>query len=120
VQHARGAGIFSKDEANVSGGAYLYILLCADGKYYVGTTRRSLDERLSEHNAGLHRGFTAMRRPVTMVFAQHFETVTDAIAAERQAKGWSLAEKEAMINGEWNRLPELAQRRSSHSRKGPP
>ncbi len=98
-------------------GAYLYILLCADGKYYVCTTRKSLEERLGEHNAGLHKGFTAARRPVTMVFAQHFETITDAVAAERQVKGWTRAKKEAMVNGEWNRLPELAKRRSSHSQR---
>jgi predicted GIY-YIG superfamily endonuclease len=93
-------------------GAYLYILRCADGRYYVGTTRKSLEERLAEHNAGLHGGYTATRRPVTMVFAQHFETITDAIAAERQVKGWSRAKKEAMIEGQWNRLPELAKRRT--------
>jgi len=46
-----------------------------------------------------------------LVFAQHFETITDAIAAERQIKGWSRAKKEAVIKGEWNRLPELAKRR---------
>src|SRR5258708_33076654 len=50
------------------------------------------------------RASLTMRRPVTMVFAQHFETITDAIAAERQVKGWSRAKKEAMINAEWNRL----------------
>jgi hypothetical protein len=31
------------------------------------------------------------------------------------AVGWSRAKKEAMINGEWNRLPELAKRRSTNS-----
>ena len=92
----------------MNAGAFLYILLCADGKYYVGTTRKSLEERVAEHNAGIHGGFTAARRPVTLVFAQHFDTITDAIAAERQVKGWSRAKKEAMIRGEWNRLPELA------------
>jgi putative endonuclease len=75
-------------------------LRCADGSYYVGTT-----------NAGLYGGYTAMRRPVTLVFAQHFETITDAIAAEHQIKGWSRAKKEAVIKGEWNRLPELTKRR---------
>jgi putative endonuclease len=55
-----------------------------------------------------------------MVFAQHFETITDAIAAERQVKGWSRAKKEAIINGEWNRLPDLARRRSQLSSKLPP
>jgi putative endonuclease len=113
---------FERPEAKrrMSTGAYLYILRCADGKYYVGTTRKSLDERLGEHNAGLHGGFTATRRPVVKVFAQHFETITDAVAAERQVKGWSRAKKEAMINGEWNRLPELAQRRSPHSPRRSP
>jgi putative endonuclease len=93
-------------------GAYLYILRCADGSYYVGTARKSLEARIGEHNAGSYGGYTATRRPVRMVFAQHFESITDAVAAERQVKGWSRAKKEAMINGEWNRLPELAKRRS--------
>ena len=93
-------------------GAYLYILRCADGRYYVGTTRKSLEERIGEYNAGLHGGYTATRRPVMLVFAQHFEIITDAIAAERQVKGWSRAKKEALIRGEWNRLPQLARRRN--------
>ena len=93
-------------------GAYLYILRCADGRYYVGTTRKSLEERIGEHNAGLHGGYAATRRPVMLVFAQHFEIITDVIAAERQVKGWSRAKKEALIRGEWNRLPQLARRRN--------
>src|SRR5215471_7758281 len=95
-------------------GAYLYILHCADGSYYVGTTRKTLEERLAEHNLGLQGGYTAARRPVTLIFAQYFETITDAVSAERQVKGWSRAKKEALINGEWNRLTELARRRSPH------
>jgi putative endonuclease len=57
----------------MNSGAYLYILRCADGSYYVGTTRKTLEERLAEHNAGLRGGYTATRRPVAMVYAQHFE-----------------------------------------------
>jgi hypothetical protein len=38
-------------------------------------------------------GYTARRRPVTLVFAQHFDTITDAIAAERQVKGWVTREE---------------------------
>jgi putative endonuclease len=98
-------------------GAWLYILRCADGSYYVGTTRKSLDERLGEHNAGLYDGYTARRRPVTLVFAQHFEMITDAIAAERQVKGWSRAKKEALIAGNWERVAELAKRRQPQAQK---
>jgi putative endonuclease len=31
------------------GGASIYILLCSDGSYYAGVTRRSVEERVSEH-----------------------------------------------------------------------
>ncbi len=96
-------------------GAYVYILRCADGSYYVGTTRKSIEERVSEHNTGLYGGYSLTRRPVTLVFAQHFEIITDAIAAERQIKGWSRAKKEALIKRDWDRLPELAKRGSRRS-----
>ena len=64
--------------------AYLYMLRCADGSYYVGTTQASLEQ----HDAGTFDGYTARRRPVTLVFHEHFDRVTDAIAVERQVKGW--------------------------------
>jgi putative endonuclease len=73
--------------------AYLYILRCRDGAYYVGTTRNSLEARLAEHNAGTFDGFTSLRRPVELVFHQEFDRITDAIAAERQVKGWRRAKK---------------------------
>ena len=37
-------------------GAWLYIVKCADGSYYVGTTRASLDKRVGEHQSGLFGG----------------------------------------------------------------
>jgi putative endonuclease len=102
-------------------GAFLYILRCADGSYYVGTTRGELDARLAEHDAGLFGGYTATRRPVELLFAQHFEVITDAIAAERQVKGWSRAKKEALMRGDWNRVITEAQRRRPHpSRRAAP
>jgi putative endonuclease len=68
-------------------GAILYILRCADGTYYVGVTRDSLEKRLAEHEAGTFDGYTARRRPVSLVFHQHFERIEDAIAAERPGEG---------------------------------
>ncbi len=88
--------------------AYLYILRCADGSYYVGTTRTSLDDRVAQHNAGNYDGFTAGRRPVVLVFEQHFERITDAIAAERQVKGWRREKKEALIRGDFHALRALS------------
>ncbi|MGA2638514.1 GIY-YIG nuclease family protein [Methylocella sp.] len=37
-------------------GASIYILRCADGSYYTGLTRRSVDERVSEHSQKLVKG----------------------------------------------------------------
>ncbi|HEY9550166.1 MAG TPA: GIY-YIG nuclease family protein [Kiloniellaceae bacterium] len=60
------------------------MLRCADGSYYVGSTRRTLEERLAEHNAGVPKSYTLSRRPAVLVWSQEFENVTDAIAVERQ------------------------------------
>ena len=75
--------------------AFVYMLRCSDGRYYVGSTRAGLERRVSEHNAGTYGGFTKSRRPIELVYSQEFDRVTDAIAAERQLKGWSRAKKEA-------------------------
>jgi len=95
-------------------GADLYILRCADGSYYVGTARNGLEARVAEHNAGTYGGYTSTRLPVSLVFSQHFESINDAIAAERQVKGWSRAKKEALIDGDWQRVQALAKRRGPH------
>jgi predicted GIY-YIG superfamily endonuclease len=90
--------------------AFLYILLCRDGSYYVGTTRGSLEQRLAQHDDGTFGGFTAARRPVQLIFHQEFERITDAIAAERQVKGWRREKKEALIAGAFSLLPALSRR----------
>jgi putative endonuclease len=101
-------------------GAYLYILRRADGSYYVGTARKSLDERISEHDTGILGGSTATRRPVSLGFAEHFESIGEAIAAERQVKGWSRAKKEALMRGDWSSISRLAQRWRPHPSRRPP
>ena len=92
-------------------GCWLYILHCADGSYYVGTTRADeLDHRLSQHDQGTFSGYTSRRRPVVLVFAEHCDRITDAIDCERQVKGWSRAKKEALIRGDFDALPILSRR----------
>jgi putative endonuclease len=84
------------------------MLRCADGSYYVGSTRGTLDDRVNQHNAGSYGGYTAKRRPVTPVWHEFFERITDAIAAERQLKGWNRAKKEALIRGDFELIRKLA------------
>ncbi len=98
-------------------GAWLYILKCADGSFYTGTTRSDLEKRIGEHQSGLLGGYTAERRPVTLAYAQHFDVITDAIAAERQVKGWSRAKKEALISGDFSGLRAAAKRKVSFAKR---
>ena len=90
---------------------YVYMLRCADGSYYVGSTRKTLDGRISERNGGAYRGYTFTRRPVVLVWSQDFPNAVDAITCERQLKGWSRAKKEALIRGNWKLVAALAKRR---------
>ena len=94
-------------------GAWLYILRCADGSYYVGTTRAELEARIGQHQSGHFGGYTSTRRPVQLVYSEYFDRIVDAIAAERKIKGWSRAKKEALMANDFGRLRELSQRRTA-------
>jgi len=87
---------------------HVYILLCNDGSYYTGVTN-DLDRRLYEHETGYNLScYTYKRRPVKLVFNEPFPDVNQAIAFEKQVKGWRRAKKEAIINGNWDLLPKLS------------
>ncbi|TMK07468.1 MAG: GIY-YIG nuclease family protein [Alphaproteobacteria bacterium] len=101
-------------------GAWLYILRCSDGSYYVGTARGSLESRIAQHNAGAFQGYTASRRPVELIFSQWSDRITDAIENERKLKKWSRAKKEAFIRGDFESLQQLAKRKSPHPSRRPP
>ncbi len=93
-------------------GAYVYMLCCADGSYYVGSARLGLERRVSEHNTGAYGGYTSKRLPVELVWSEHFSNITDAIAVERQIKGWSRARKEALMRGDFAGIADLSKRRT--------
>jgi putative endonuclease len=48
---------------------------------------------------------------VQLVWSEYFDRITDAIAAERQLKGWSRAKKSALILGDWQSVSRLLKRR---------
>ncbi|MGY4451414.1 putative endonuclease [Bradyrhizobium sp. i1.3.1] len=100
-------------------GAYLYILRCVDGSYYIGTTRTELELRIAQHNAGTFGGYTKSRRPVTLVFSQWFDRITDAIECERKLKKWSRAKKEAFMRGDFAELHVIGKARISSSFETP-
>ena len=87
---------------------YVYILRCADGSYYTGHTD-SLESRVAAHDRGEFPGYNQTRRPVRLVYAEGFYSREEALASERQIKGWRRAKKEALIKREWEKLEKLAQ-----------
>ena len=66
--------------------------------------------------ASLRRQFVL--RPVVLVWSEHFERVTDAIAVERQLKGWSRAKKDALLRSDWAKVIELSRRRAGKVKSG--
>ena len=92
---------------------FTYILECADGSYYVGSTR-DLARRLEQHNSGTGSVYTRprTRRPVRVAWALEVDRVEVAYQHEKQIQGWSRAKRRALIEGRLDDLPGLARGRS--------
>src|SRR4051794_24250971 len=86
---------------------WMYLLECADGSYYAGSTW-DLDKRVAEHQQGEGAIYTRRRLPVKVVFAVEFDRIDEAYAFEKQVQGWSRAKRQALIRGDWDELPKLS------------
>ena len=82
----------------------------------MGLTRRSVEARVSEHNAGDVPGYTAIRRPVELLFSEAYDRYDEAVAAERRIKGWSRAKKVAYMRGDFDALVDFAAGRMPSAR----
>lgn len=87
---------------------WVYILKCSDNSYYTGVTN-NVERRFAEHQGGDNKKcYTYSRRPVELLWCDHFGTILEAIAIEKQIKGWRREKKEALIAGRYDLLPALA------------
>jgi putative endonuclease len=86
---------------------FTYILECADGSYYVGSTW-DLERRVGQHNEGLGAEYTKRRRPVRVVWSEQLPRIDDAYRLEKQIQGWGRAKRQALIDGRFDDLPRLA------------
>lgn len=87
--------------------AWVYVLRCSDNTFYVGHCK-DVEARVGTHNEGRAGKYTALRRPVVLVYAEEHDTIEAAIARERQLKRWTTAKKEALISGRLDRLRQLS------------
>ena len=86
----------------------VYILASQrNGTLYVGVTR-DLPRRLEQHKAGAGSVFTRRYGVTRLVYAERFDHAVDAIAREKQLKGWNRAWKLRLIeaaNPRWLEIP---------------
>ena len=86
---------------------YVYILKCANGNFYTGSTV-DLARRFYQHQVGEGANYTRKYRPVVLVYQQEFPTIGEAFRREKQIQGWSHAKKQALIDGDFDILRSLS------------
>jgi putative endonuclease len=91
--------------------AWMYILECSDGSFYVGSTV-NLENRVAAHAMGLGANYTKSRLPVRCVFAQEFERVDEAFEREKQVQNWGRVKRIALIEGRFGDLNQLSRKPS--------
>lgn len=85
----------------------MYILQCADGSYYTGSTK-DLEKRLAEHQNGEGANHTKKRLPVELLYYEKYDRIDTAFYREKQVQGWSRAKKKALMRGDVEALPGLS------------
>ena len=76
---------------------YIYIVKCSDGTLYTGYAK-DIEQRIAKHNAGKGAKYTKVRRPVTLVYSEVFETKSAALKREYEKKTLSRKKKLQMIS----------------------
>ena len=86
---------------------FVYILASQrNGTLYVGVTN-NLENRIAEHSDGRGGAFTRKHRLNTLVYVEEYQYVDEAIAREKEVKGWRRSKKDALIetqNPTWTDL----------------
>lgn len=87
---------------------YVYIVSSRTKVLYTGVTN-DLQRRVYEHREGLVPGFTQQYKVKRLVYFESFDDIREAIAREKEIKGWRRSKKLDLIddmNPEWDDLSE--------------
>ena len=85
--------------------------------YYTGVTN-DLERRLFQHQSGdIKKCYTYNRRPVILKYSIHVTDIKQAIAWEKQIKGWTRKKKEALFTEDWEEIIKLSRNYTEHPRK---
>ncbi len=89
---------------------YMYILECADGSFYTGSTKY-IKRRLAQHQSGEGANHTSKFLPGKLIYYESFDRIDDAFYREKQVQGWSRAKKIALIKKDFDLLRLLSKNR---------
>ena len=87
---------------------------------YVGVTN-DLGRRVEEHRRGIGGAFTRRYQVTVLVYAEEHELIDEAIAREKQIKGWSRAKKNSLVaasNPTWTDLADTTIAKDPSLRSG--
>lgn len=72
---------------------FIYILLCADGSFYTGSTN-DVEKRFGDHLSGKGARYTKSHTPVKIIYTEQFATKSKALIREAEIKSWPRLKKE--------------------------
>ena len=87
---------------------YVYFMSNQSKMLYVGVTN-DLQGRAAQHKKKLIPGFTSRYNLFKLVYWEQFADIRDAIAREKQIKGWLRSRKVALIEKQNPHWKDLAQ-----------
>ena len=87
---------------------YVYIMTNRSRTLYIGVTS-NLEQRAHQHKKKEVPGFTARYNITRLAYYEEIPSISDAIAREKQLKGWRRSRKIELIesvNPQWHDLSE--------------
>lgn len=89
---------------------YIYILECADGSLYTGSTKY-LEQRILDHNNGDGANHTKKYGPCKLIYFEEYNRIDHAFYREKQIQKWSKRKKWALINGDQSLMKALSKKK---------
>jgi putative endonuclease len=78
---------------------YLYIVQCSNNSLYTGITK-NLTRRIWQHNnSKLGAKSIRGKRPVKLIYSEHYNNINEALRREREIQGWRREKKLNLIKG---------------------
>lgn len=78
---------------------FIYILLCIDGSYYIGSSN-NVNKRFQDHLNGKGGRYTRSHKPLKLIYQEEFSIKSDALKREAELKKWSKAKKQELVQNQ--------------------